>query len=448
MNKKELIKHIEENPNFKFNRVTLFDLKIMKNIFTCKYMLQYNNDSIIIPIYINFPKYCNLENSKISLKLLAMSVHVQLLNIGLFTKNECLTNWESLSKGHLFKLNSLDHSFLLDLDFQMRTTFTNKFKEFKDINLEGYEKFPLLDPIKYKLNKEDKYAISMSGGKESTMTFTTLQKLNYRTYPLFIDDNRFDPSEMMYKAIPWSDKIQTNIFEIFDFIAPKWGKNNLYLPILAFIELAYCNINGIRNLVFGNEFDCTVPFEFKGHEILGHNFDQSTHFERKISHYLKEIGTNMQVFSLVYNLSESAIQKIFIRNDIFNLYQYQMSCFTPKKSKNGMWLPCDECDKCQRIAFMLEGLKEDPERIGLSSHREILNTDDLDAIFNSEDGKKEAETLAYVYSNKYQTLGRIDPVWHQEIFDIQIDDDHVIILPDDIFEFFENELYAIRKELK
>lgn len=449
MDRHELKEYIAKNPEFKFDKVTLRNLGGTQNFISCDYELEYTIDSktdvMLIPVRVKYPFSTHLNDA--GRKLVIMALNIQLVNMRLFSK-------KTEFMGQVGFLDKRDELFLHDLHFQTSSTFAQKFPEFKDF-LSVEVQYPELDPTLYHIGKNDKLAVSMSGGKESGFSYSMLKKLNYGVTPLFVDEGRFMPSEMTYEALPWSPVIETNIFDMFDFVAPKWGKNNLFLPIICFLELAYCNSAGIRNLVFGNEYDCTVAVKFQGHTIYGHNFDQSTVFERKVTQYLKDIGLTMQVFSLVYNLSSSAIQRMFADSDAFNLYQYQMSCFTPKKTTEisddgvAIWKPCNECDKCQRIGFQHIGMGISPDKIGLSDHAELANHKDANIIFNCEDGWEEFETLLYglEQQGKLKASSRL-PKLHDGILGISVDDLHPMILPRDIKNFYKKNLEVIRKDLK
>ncbi len=416
------------------------------------------NEDIVecVPVKIELP--CSIPNTKQIRKLTMMAFHMQLINMIPFSKR---IEWNFDHAIGEFENDEIFFNKFVGAN--MTRTFAKKWPDLKTESVMGWHTYPEMNYREYDLNKNKRYLVSMSGGKESTFSYTMLKKLGYKVVPLFFDEGRFKTSQMMYDAcckIEGKENvpvIKTTIFDMFDFIGPHWGKNNVFIPILSIIESIYALATQDEHgdiLVFGSEFDATVMVKsHDGQDIFGSNFDQSTVYERCVSQYFKNIGANIQVCSILYNVLGTMIQKMLIENDDYDLYKYQMSCFEPIPSGDDdvPLVPCCNCDKCYRIALIVESVNGNAVDIGLDMvNLEILEMTP-EELYNTEDGGEECDMNFYLlnhFKGKKVTNRKIKTAFHESIISFIIDDLHPLIIPGDMYDFMQNTNRNFRKEIE
>lgn len=233
-------------------------------------------------------------------------------------------------------------------------------------------------------NDAGKFVILSSGGKDSLLTYGIINEIA-EAHPVFINESgrhwytaynayQYFKDNEPNTVKPWcnSDRIFTWIAKQMPFIRPNFQqiRSDVYpirlwtVAVFLFAALPVARKRNCRNILIGNEYDCTQKLNFKGISHYNSLYDQSKYFDNALTRYYHKKQWNMYQFSLLRSLSELLILKILVKRYPY-LQVHQVSCHAAHKESEKM-LPCGNCEKCRRIVGMLKALDEDPGRCGYS----------------------------------------------------------------------------------
>jgi len=366
--------------------------------------------------YATFPKM-TIDNKIWELWLTCVYLH--LLNFQPFTNSKILP-----PNG----LNDYSILFCNDLYSHNYQIWNKIFGRNIDIS-EYISNYPEFDPKKYNIENYSKVAVAMSGGKESSLAYHISVSYGLNTSGIFIDyigkSKRREGQRMSEYLKQVGDNpvvITSNLIDFLCLLPSQYGKHSMYLSPTIMLLLMQCYCSKKDTLLVGNEYDNTCPKLENGTLYFGDNYEQSTVFERKLTQYLHDIGIDIQVFSPLYNLTETCIQSLLVDTSYFN---YQESCLVPIKDNSNNYVSCGNCSKCKRIAAIIQS-------IGINTYYfdPAIFKNSSESIFNSLNGTDEAETLVYLLNQQgiyFDTS--IESTYHKNVFQYNIDDMHPRICP-------------------
>jgi len=443
-----LIKHVEENKDWRMDTVTLGNFKYGNYTFHATYFIDCSLGKFQFPVFVTFPERIRKTDKRME-ELWKMACSVQLANLFIFSKQEEIDLSFLSKRGELFIRDMISNS-VTHLEDKFPGYFTHKKKEWVE-----YQQLPASE---YKISMNKKFSVLMSGGKESSgvyqMYYDLGRKPGSSLSGVFVDFVgkivRRENNQMIKKLTALGHRpivIASNIIDPLMLISTEWGCNNLFINIITFPAAIYCLNRGIHYFNMGNEFDCTVCKIIDGHETFGQNYDQTTVNERKVSQFLKDIDVDVKLFSPVYHQVETACQALFTWNDTLGLTDAQNSCVEPIL-KDGEYIACDKCDKCWRIATIMKALNIDCEKYGLTYTQKVWSQ--KEDIFNSLDSTKESQTVAYLLDRQGLFPGEISnikPKFNFSTLDFEYDKFHPFILPPEMYKYISDTMKRVRRDL-
>ena len=443
----KLIEYAEENKHWRIDNVTVGSWRHESKEFSAVYVLNTDQGTFTFPVYAKFEEDMTIDDK--TKEMWKMACAVQYANLYIFSKQKEIDLSFLGKRGELFIRDMISQS-VAHLDSKFPGHFTHKKHEWVESQeMKSYD---------YNISMNKKFAVLMSGGKESSGIYGMYHNLgkcpNEDLFGIFVDFTgkivRRENNMMINRLREIGHNpvvISSNIIDPLMLISTKWGCNNLFINIITFEAAIYCYTKGIEYFNMGNEFDCTVCVNIDGHETFGQNYDQSTVNERKVSQYLQDLGVDVKLFSPVYNIVETACQALFTWNDNLGLQEAQNSCVEPIL-KNGKYIACDVCDKCWRIAAIMTALGLDCTKYGLTYREKVW--DQKEDIFNSLDSTKETQTMAWLLDRKGlfpHDISKVKPKLNQVTLGMEYDKYHPIIVPQEIYNYIDNTLKQVRKDL-
>lgn len=269
-----------------------------------------------------------------------------------------------------------------------------------------------MEPGKVSREGSDEVAVLSSGGKESLLTYGMLRETGARTHAFYFNESgshwfTASTAYAYYKSC-YRDvhKVWSNVDRLYRFFlrnlpqidqAAIRRKTDTYpvqlfifpVYVMAFVPLA--RKLGIGSMVLGDEFD--DPREMSDYRGIHHYygvFDQTHDFNRLMSAYLSSKGMDFEVWSAVYAISGSVVEKILI-NRYPELFRLQRSCHSCRSREGGM-VPCGKCSKCLGIMMFTLAAGGNPKTIlygdeslekleqMVSSERMRLDSDELNLM--------------------------------------------------------------------
>lgn len=228
-----------------------------------------------------------------------------------------------------------------------------------------------------------RHAVLSSGGKESLLTFGLLSELGVEAHPLFVNESgrhwftALNGYRHMREGYPLTCRVWTNADRIFawmlrrlPFIRPDFNRmrsdeypiRQWTMAVFLFGALPLLRLRGIGRLLVGCESDTTRSAVFAGIPFHDGLYDQSLHFDRRLTAYFSQKGWKVEQLSLLRNLSELMVEKILAER-YPALLRSQVSCHAAH-IVNGRVLPCGRCEKCRRIVSLLVAAGADPASCG------------------------------------------------------------------------------------
>ena len=217
-------------------------------------------------------------------------------------------------------------------------------------------------------------AVLSSGGKESLLTYGMIRESGAETYAFFFNESgghwltaktSYEYYSSNFKNVR---KVWSNIdrfyrwaqlrLKILDFAvvnrrADDYPIQLFTFPVYVFSFIPLLKAYSISALLLGDELD--DPREMERYRGIKHYygvFDQTWDFNRMTSEYLHSKGINSSLWSAVYPIFGSMVEKILIHR-YHDLYLLQRSCHSCHY-RNGRIIPCGECTKCMGILLFVK----------------------------------------------------------------------------------------------
>ncbi len=239
-------------------------------------------------------------------------------------------------------------------------------------------------------------AVLSSGGKESLLSYGILRETGAETHAFYFNESGSHwftaKTAFHYYSRNFENvhKVWSNVDRFYRFClrnlpiidqASIRKKTDTY-PLQLFIFPVYIMSMipvvlkyGISNAVLGDEFDDPREMtDFRGFRHYYGIFDQSHDFNSMISRYFRAKGIPLEIWSAVYPVSGSVVEKMLIQRypDLFRLQRSCHSC----RPVDGQMIPCGKCSKCLGIMMFTMAAGGDPKEI-LYSDSEISNLGEL-----------------------------------------------------------------------
>lgn len=231
-----------------------------------------------------------------------------------------------------------------------------------------------------------RHCILSSGGKDSLLSYGLCNEIGTEVHPIFVNESgrhwftalnayRYFQKNVPNTARVWvnSDRIFTWMLGRMPFIRKNFSdiRSDEYpirlwtVAVFLFGVLPLMRKRSIGRLIIGDEFDTTVPSNFKGIKHFDGLYDQSIYFDNTLSRFFLRKGWAISQFSILRPLSELLIEKILWER-YPALQEHQTSCHATHKADDRV-IPCGKCEKCRRIVAMLTAIGADPERCGYTA---------------------------------------------------------------------------------
>jgi hypothetical protein len=237
-------------------------------------------------------------------------------------------------------------------------------------------------------------AILSSGGKESLVSYGMLSEIGTNTFEIFFNESG---AHWMTAKTAYDDfvakrsnvkKIWSNVDRFYRFCLRNMQsidqnmikrKTDTYpvqlfiFPVYVMSSLPIIEKNNISGIVIGDEFDDPREMgDFKGFRHYYGIFDQSIEFNNIMSSYLNHKGFQTTVWSAVYPITASVVEKILVKRypDLFRL---QRSCHSCRKVGESI-KPCGNCSKCMGVMLFVRAAGGNLSTIGYDdlSNEELL----------------------------------------------------------------------------
>ncbi len=229
-------------------------------------------------------------------------------------------------------------------------------------------------------------AVFSSGGKESLLSYGMLKELDPETHAFFFNESGFHwlPAKTAHdyyiSHFKNVHKVWSNVDRFYRFVLRHMkiidqkmvnSKTDTY-PVQLFIFPVYIMSmvpvalkTGISGAVLGDEFD--DPREMPPFHAIKHYYevyDQTHDFNSFISDYFHRKGIDFTVWSAVYPINGSVVEKILV-NRYPELFRLQRSCHSCR-NVGGRIVPCGVCSKCLGILLFVLNAGGDPRKIEYS----------------------------------------------------------------------------------
>ena len=226
-------------------------------------------------------------------------------------------------------------------------------------------------------------AVLSSGGKESLLSYGMLREAAATTHAFYFNESgsHWFTASTAYRHYSGNygnvHKVWSNVdrlyrfflrnLELIDQVAIK-RKTDTY-PVQLFIFPVYimaliplAKKAGITSVVLGDEFDDPREMtDFMGIKHYYGIYDQTHDFNDLMSGYLSTKLGYFRVWSAVYPVSGSVVEKILVSR-YPDLYMLQRSCHSCR-SIGGEMVPCGRCSKCLGIMMFTLAAGGDPSLI-------------------------------------------------------------------------------------
>ena len=230
------------------------------------------------------------------------------------------------------------------------------------------------------------HCILSSGGKDSLLSYGLLREIDKDVHPVFVNESgrhwftalnayrefsRTDP----HTARVWcnSDRVFNHFLMKMPFIRKDFNRirSDDYpirmwtVAVFLFGVLPILRKRGLGRLIIGDEYDTTRRGSECGIIHYYGLYDQSRFFDNALTAYFRKKGWGVHQFSILRSLSELLIIKI-LSERFPGLQRMQVSCHAAH-AVNGVMVPCGRCEKCIRVAGMMQALGKDPGSIGYTA---------------------------------------------------------------------------------
>ncbi|MEM0155755.1 MAG: metal-binding protein [Thermoplasmataceae archaeon] len=251
-----------------------------------------------------------------------------------------------------------------------------------------------------------------SGGKESLLSYGMMKEIGSRVFSFFFNESggHWITAKTSYdyfsSHFPDTVKVWSNVDRFYKFMQrrvrildqmaiTRWADTypiQLFIfPVYVFSLLPIVINHGISTILLGDEFDDPRDMpDFHGMKHYFGVFDQSTDFNRIMSDYLKKIGINAVLTSVVYPVFGNVVERILV-NRYPELFSLQRSCHSCHY-ENGKIVPCGKCSKCLGILMFVHSAGGDPADICYGK----ISDDDLRERVESVRMRLDTDEMAYL----------------------------------------------------
>ncbi len=239
-----------------------------------------------------------------------------------------------------------------------------------DLNPKKSPKFPFSKDVKvgnYKIEKNSKCFVSVSGGKDSIVAAELLKEAGADITAIYTEAGR--ESEIVNDVI---NELGLKFLKFRRVLDPKISdehKYNGHVPVsamFAFLGILYAVLYKHSYCVMANEYSSNFGnTTYKG-ETINHQWSKSFEFENLFSEYVENFITpDVKYFSLLRPFYEIRIAKMFSEHRKY--FHHFSSCnnnFKIKKTEQtGLW--CGGCSKCVFVFTLLSAFLSRKELINI-----------------------------------------------------------------------------------
>lgn len=227
----------------------------------------------------------------------------------------------------------------------------------------------------------DRAITMVSGGKDSLLSYSLLNEIGLKVYPVFINEagmhwlTAYTAYKYFAKNIRGTIRIWTNIDRLFTFIEKSmkivtpyyWRKNRdiypirlLWYPYYISLSLPYAIEYNVGNITMGNEYDDPAGLEYvyKGVRHYYATYDQSQECDKYMSAWYKKRGLDLNQWSPIRPITGLIVERI-LYNRYPAMFMLQTSCHSSHK-EGGTIYPCGICRKDTGIIIFLLANGIDP----------------------------------------------------------------------------------------
>ena len=288
--------------------------------------------------------------------------------------------------------------------------------------------FRMDSEIPVQFSPSNRVAVLSSGGKESLLTYGMMRESGAETYAFFFNESgghwltaktSYEYYSSNFKNVK---KVWSNIdrfyrwaqlrLKILDFAvvnkrADDYPIQLFTFPVYVFSFIPFLKTYSISGLLLGDELD--DPRELESYRGIKHYygvFDQTWDFNSITSEYLHLKGINSSLWSAVYPIFGSIVEKILV-NRYHDLYMLQRSCHSCHYG-NGKVIPCGECTKCMGILLFVKysggktgeiGYNIEDGKLIIEKARKVrmrIDPDEMEFLTRFISGQKIHENLSHV----------------------------------------------------
>jgi len=170
-------------------------------------------------------------------------------------------------------------------------------------------------PTTEKSVNSDNWLVPIGGGKDSLVTTTILEQLD-RDFDAFrVNSNDWVDRQLLEIGAPTQKVRRTFDYEFFASNHPQFKGHVPVTVIIAAAAVIVAVANGHSSVVFSNESSADEPTltDYKGLNI-NHQWAKSSEAERLIKRWVSRyISADLEVFSLLRNMSELDIAEVFAK---------------------------------------------------------------------------------------------------------------------------------------
>ncbi|KYK31543.1 MAG: hypothetical protein AYK22_02295 [Thermoplasmatales archaeon SG8-52-3] len=291
-----------------------------------------------------------------------------------------------------------------------------------------------------------------SGGKESLLTYSLLNEIGCKTYPLYVNESgghwrtavpayRYHKKNDSKTQRVWTniDRYYVFMLDNLKFIRPDHRKvwadtypiRLCIFPYYVFLLLPIFADKKIGNLLIGSEFDDLRSRP----KYLGINhyygiYDQHQDFDIIMNNWFAKRIPGLLQWSVVRNISGLIVERILV-NRYPELAKYQRSCHSCHFEKDEI-IPCGVCSKCMGVLLFLLANKADPKIMNFKNvHIDNFSKNVKPSNLRlDEDEKNQSFYLIY---NK-DKISNFKPIDHVEKIHINKDTCNPDIIPEHLRE--------------
>ncbi|MBI3631758.1 MAG: UDP-N-acetylmuramoyl-L-alanine--D-glutamate ligase [Candidatus Staskawiczbacteria bacterium] len=231
-------------------------------------------------------------------------------------------------------------------------------------------KFPFKKNVKtnsYKLEKNNKCLVGISGGKDSIVAVEILKEQNFNATAFFTETQ--NESSLVNAIINITGTKSVKIRRILDEKLFDYNKYAGHVPvsaIYAFLNILCAVLYEYSYCIVANEYSSNFGNTKHKGEVINHQWSKSSEFENLFVNYVKNFITpDVHYFSLLRPFYEIRIVELFSKYKKY--FSYFSSCnknFIINKNGNEV-LWCGECPKCVFVFILLSAFLSKKELVNI-----------------------------------------------------------------------------------